>query len=92
MIRPCCGAVGIFHGKKKYQKVDEMLFRIYEPILWRALKVANPTVRKQAALLFIDAFPVQNPEASQADFEQVKLRTDLQSCLLFCIIGHISVL
>lgn len=66
--------LGTFHAKKKYQNVDEMLHRIYEPILWRSMQVANPTVRKQSALLFIDAFPIQDPEAPQADFEQCMQR------------------
>lgn len=32
-----------FHTQKKTKGVDEMLLRLYEPILWRSLKVANPT-------------------------------------------------
>lgn len=60
-----------FHQHKKFRAVDEMLHRVYEPILWRALRVANATVRRQAALLFVDAFPVQDPDAANADFEQV---------------------
>ena len=77
--------LGTFHAKKKYQNVDEMLHRVYEPILWRSLTVANPTVRKQSALLFIDAFPIQNPEAPQAEFEhcmqrQVRSRMHTRKC------------
>lgn len=40
-----------------------MLNRLYEPIIWRALNVANPIVRKNAVTLLTDAFPLQNPEA-----------------------------
>jgi hypothetical protein len=63
--------LGAFHAHKKFRAVDELLHRIYEPILWRALRVANAAVRRQAALLFVDAFPVQDPDAANADFEQV---------------------
>ena len=42
-----------------------MLMRLYEPILWRSLKVANPNVRRNAALMFIDVFPMQNGKESQ---------------------------
>ena len=39
-----------------------MLLRLYEPILWRSLAAANPHVRKNAATLLIDAFPLHNPD------------------------------
>jgi condensin-2 complex subunit G2 len=32
----------VIHEQKKYKGIDEMLYRCYEPIIWRALKVANP--------------------------------------------------
>ena len=37
-----------------------MLLKLWEPILWRALKCANPHVRKNAATLFVEAFPLQD--------------------------------
>lgn len=48
------------HEQKRQRGVDAMLLKLWEPILWRALKVANPNVRKNAATLFIDAFPLQD--------------------------------
>lgn len=66
--------LGAFHQHKKFRAVDELLHRVYEPILWRALRVANAAVRRQAALLFVDAFPVQDPDAANADFEQARRR------------------
>ena len=39
------------HAQKRQRGVDSMLLRLYEPILWRALKVANPHVRRNAATL-----------------------------------------
>jgi hypothetical protein len=47
---------------KKAPRVEEMLQRLYEPILWRALKSANPLVRRHALEVFIDVFPLVNPE------------------------------
>ena len=38
-----------------------MLLRLYDPILWRALKVANPRVRAQACTVLARAFPLQDP-------------------------------
>ncbi|KAG5850328.1 hypothetical protein ANANG_G00081060 [Anguilla anguilla] len=53
-----------FHKQKLRQGVDEMLHRLYKPILWRGLKAANSEVRANAALLFTEAFPVQDPSLS----------------------------
>ena len=40
-----------FMANKAYRGVDEMLLRLYEPILWRALHVANPIVRAQVGMI-----------------------------------------
>ena len=62
--------MSVFHNKKRFKAVDEMLARIYEPILWRSFKVANASIRVQAAQLLAEAFPVQNPEATAKEFEE----------------------
>ncbi|XP_033849581.3 condensin-2 complex subunit G2-like [Acipenser ruthenus] len=50
-----------FHKQKHRQGVEEMLYRLYQPILWRGLKARNSEVRANAALLFTEAFPVRDP-------------------------------
>lgn len=55
--------LSLFHQEKQ-AKTDEALCRLYEPILWRAVKVANPYVRANASILLSDAFPLQNPQAT----------------------------
>ncbi|NXP54251.1 CNDG2 protein, partial [Heliornis fulica] len=51
-----------FHKQSKVrQGVEAMLYRLYQPILWRALKARNSEVRSNAAFLFVDAFPVRDP-------------------------------
>ncbi|NXW05217.1 CNDG2 protein, partial [Fregetta grallaria] len=51
-----------FHKQSKVrQGVEEMLYKLYQPILWRALKARNSEVRSNAAFLFVDAFPVRDP-------------------------------
>ncbi|XP_066537007.1 condensin-2 complex subunit G2 [Hoplias malabaricus] len=50
-----------FHKQKFRQGIDEMLHRLYKPILWKALKAANAEVRANATLLFTEAFPVHDP-------------------------------
>lgn len=47
------------HQQKRVRGVDEMLHRLYEPILWRHLKAANSSARRNALNLMLDAFPIQ---------------------------------
>ncbi|XP_062981944.1 condensin-2 complex subunit G2 [Elgaria multicarinata webbii] len=57
-----------FHKQNKCrQGVEEVLYRLYQPILWRALKARNSEVRSNAALLFVDAFPILNPCFNKED-------------------------
>ncbi|GBG28703.1 Condensin-2 complex subunit G2 [Hondaea fermentalgiana] len=60
-----------FHDNKHIRGVDAMLLRLYNPILWRALNVANPSVRFNATRLLARAFPLQDPDASVAETDQV---------------------
>ncbi|KAI5775111.1 NCAPG2 [Gulo gulo luscus] len=57
------------HQKKVRQGVEEMLYRLYKPILWRGLKARNSEVRANAALLFVEAFPVRDPNFSAVEMD-----------------------
>ena len=63
-----------FHSQKKVAGVDEMLYRLYAPILWRSLNVANADVRCNAVSLMIDAFPIQNPGAGPEETSELLQR------------------
>lgn len=52
----------IFFENKRHTGVDEMLYRICSPILWRGVKAANDSVRRQAAILLFDNFPLRDPQ------------------------------
>lgn len=52
----------IFFDNKRHSGVDEMLFRVCSPILWRGVKAPNDSVRRQAAVLLFDAFPLRDPQ------------------------------
>ncbi|XP_025925082.1 condensin-2 complex subunit G2 [Apteryx rowi] len=59
-----------FHKQSKVrQGVEEMLYRLYQPILWRALKARNSEVRSNAAFLFVDAFPVRDPNFNAEEMD-----------------------
>ena len=62
--------LGGLHAKKAEAGVDEMLCRLYEPVLWRAMRVANPVVRRNAAALFSDVFPLQNVEDEERTIDE----------------------
>ncbi|KAL3674524.1 hypothetical protein V7S43_000472 [Phytophthora oleae] len=51
----------IFFENKRHPGVDEMLYRICSPILWRGVKAPNDSVRRQATILLFDNFPLRDP-------------------------------
>ncbi|NWR05896.1 CNDG2 protein, partial [Paradoxornis webbianus] len=59
-----------FHKQSKVrQGVEEMLYRLYQPILWRALKARNSEVRANAAFLFVDVFPLRDPSFTSEEMD-----------------------
>ncbi|KAG9476431.1 condensin-2 complex subunit G2 isoform X2 [Eleutherodactylus coqui] len=58
-----------FHQQKLRSGVEEMLYRLYQPILWRGLKARNSEVRANAALLFVEAFPLRDPNMNHEDMD-----------------------
>ncbi|XP_006887723.1 PREDICTED: condensin-2 complex subunit G2-like [Elephantulus edwardii] len=61
------------HQKQVRQGVEEMLYRLYKPILWRGLKARNSEVRSNAALLFVEAFPIRDP-----NFNTIEMDNEIQ--------------
>ena len=49
-----------YHDTKRTDEVNGMLLRVYDPIIWRTLRSANAKVRSQAAIMFLDVFPLQH--------------------------------
>ena len=56
-----------FHEAKKDPSVDEILYRLYSPVLWRSVNAANPIVRVNAAGILADTFPLHDPDQSQEE-------------------------
>eukprot|EP00069_Balaena_mysticetus_P004349 bmy_17388T0 len=72
-----------FHRQKEVrQGVEEMLYRLYKPILWRGLKARNSEVRSNAALLFVEAFPIRDP-----NFNAIEMDSEIQKQFeeLYCL-------
>ena len=62
----CRSILDVFVAHKKETDVEEALYRLYSPILWRSLEAPNPIVRKNAAVLLFDVFPLRDPSATRA--------------------------
>lgn len=58
-----------FHHNKNVQ-VDELLHRMYGPILYKNLKVANPYVRRNAITVLTGSFPIHDPNSLVQDIER----------------------
>lgn len=54
-----------FFKNKKTKGVDELLYRLTLPFIWKNLHVPHPTVRKNTLHLLIQAFPLQDPEGTK---------------------------
>jgi len=62
-----------FHNHRE-PAVEDMLVRLYEPILWRNLKVANWKVRFNATCLLSAAFPIVEMSLGVAEHEEAMQR------------------
>lgn len=63
----CLAALAPLHEAKGQRGVDALLTRLWSPILWRALKCANPLVRRQATLALAQAFPLGDSAGAGED-------------------------
>ena len=71
------------HRAKKSPDVDQLLHRMYGPILWRALAAANPLVRLNATPVLADTFPLRDPDEGEDRTEAVVGKTvDVLTSLL----------
>ncbi|KAG7330611.1 hypothetical protein KOW79_006833 [Hemibagrus wyckioides] len=75
------------HKQKFRQGVDEMLHRLYMPILWKALRAVNAEVRANATLLFTEAFPIHDPNMGS---ERVDELVQKQLDTLFALLEDMS--
>ncbi|XP_077507253.1 condensin-2 complex subunit G2-like isoform X2 [Amblyomma americanum] len=67
----------VLHAARKERAVAVMLCRCYLPILWRALKARHFRVRRNAAKIFFDSFPLL--ESTLAAQQQDELVTHFQT-------------
>jgi condensin-2 complex subunit G2 len=71
----------IHEHAKKSPEMEGLLFRLYGPILWRSLSVANPRVRCSAMAVLAQVFPLQDPSHTQTQVAIAKGTSALKSAL-----------
>ncbi|CAL1270981.1 unnamed protein product [Larinioides sclopetarius] len=59
-----------FNSQKKEPYVSKMLYNMYQPILWRFLKHPDGLIRANTAQLFLDVFPLEDPDVKIVAIDQ----------------------
>lgn len=59
------------YAQKKNPEVEQMLFRMYTPIIWRSLSAANPMVRVHASSILSRTFPLRDPTKGKIHLKEV---------------------
>lgn len=67
MAVPVLRILSVLHKQKRSPPTQSMLSRLYEPILWRHLKVANSMVRLNACDMFLSCYPIEDQELSREE-------------------------
>ena len=62
LFEPLMTILSHFHLAKNNRKVQITVQKLWEPLLWRHLKVANSDVRINATQILTEAFPIENPD------------------------------
>ena len=90
--------LSVLHKHKKEPHIEEMLYTLYKPLLWRALDAPNGDVRANATALFLGVFPliparynkVQFQDTLEEQCSKIKVisrnKNDL-SLLEFCVLN-----
>ena len=63
IFEPLLALLNAFHINKKNKDVQSLVHRLWEPLLWRYLKVANADVRGNAVQILAEAFPLEDPNS-----------------------------
>ena len=64
---PALRVLNVFHSAKRSQATQNLVARLYEPILWRHLRAASQTVRHNTLDLLLAAYPVENSEQEREE-------------------------
>lgn len=57
--------LGGFINQRTTEGVEKLIFRLAEPVIFRSLQVANSNVRQNSLHLFLDLFPLEDPDVTK---------------------------
>ncbi|KAK6793555.1 hypothetical protein RDI58_007008 [Solanum bulbocastanum] len=57
--------LGGFINQRTTEGVEKLIFRLAEPVVFRSLQAANSNVRQNSLHLFLDLFPLEDPDATK---------------------------
>ncbi len=64
-----------FFAQKGNPLFDDLLYHMYNPILWRALSAANPLIRIHASTILHMTFPLEDPNSIKGHSKEVMSKT-----------------
>ena len=64
---PVARVLSYFRSQERSQPTQNLLARLFEPILWRHLKVANQEVRLNACELFLAHYPLEDHDLTREE-------------------------
>ena len=82
IFEPLLNILSPFHAAKNKRDVQKLVQKLWEPLLWRYLKVANGEVRCNATKILCEVFPLENPDEelenrAACQEQQLKIFQDL---------------
>lgn len=80
-LRAILTVLDVFFCDKKNTEIASLLYRMYNPILWRSLSATNPLVRKNAVRVLEKIFPLHDPTTSKTKFAMEKATKALNTAL-----------
>eukprot|EP00981_Chlorochromonas_danica_P008526 scaffold2208_cov170-Ochromonas_danica.AAC.10 len=60
-----------FHDINRSDQFNAFLVEVFDPIIWRSLSCANAIVRTQAAVVFLDVFPLQRQSSNSEESDHL---------------------
>ena len=64
MNKNCRAFMDAFHSRRRKNGMAAEMSHLYQPIIFRYLHAANPVVRENALIMFVNAFPLESPQFS----------------------------
>lgn len=80
-LRAVMTILDVFFCDKKNAEIASLLYRLYNPILWRSLSATNPAVRKNAVRVLEKIFPLHDPTTSKLKHAMEKATKALDTAL-----------